>query len=691
MLKDLSLIEKGNIDFSKLAEISLSESFKSEFANRIKSDSLSISFDTYSATIFRKPNHSVFSTKYFSMAVLCKEYALAAFDYFKIFDRFFRDRYPAADFEEGKVRQFCQENTVFENNDDLNFFVRCFFDKAFAGCKNIGNGSSYRGTSDVFGSLMLKFFPIPDASSDIFGYLVYLLVKNDDLYGLLEREIGGSLYKSIEIEYTESLSSTANACAKQIIDKIYDFDKFDRINALFRVSTNVKIEAKEICSENVLCSVFIQPGSEQYGNRTFTDREYTFDADGKQVFSCRLTNQWCGFGKPDGDESRNGRNYLWALRDIVNLHYAGIFKIENDGSAAKITRFVHNKQNDAEVSLENYINKFQLFNTDSLAFRYIRSLLSKSFTILTGNSGTGKTRIARNFAQWMNVEGLDNVLLLPVGADWTDNTKIFGYYNPLANEGSGEYIKTNVLKLIERANAHPEVPFFLILDEMNLSHVERYFSDFLSLMETPDESIKLNGYGSELRFPKNLFVTGTVNIDETTYMFSPKVLDRANVIEFKPEMNDVLGSLMQSSKGDEIVPADPGYAEAFMKLANEVREDEIHDGLKLGEIETHLKDLYEKLQDAGFEFAYRTVKEIRLYAIAAYELCEDKSKYDVKQVVDEQIVQKILPKIHGNKKQIGKMLVELSEYFKSHELELSDKKVEEMKKHLERFQYASFV
>uniref|UniRef100_UPI00402A96AA hypothetical protein n=1 Tax=Succinivibrio sp. TaxID=2053619 RepID=UPI00402A96AA len=74
--------------------------------------------------------------------------------------------------------------------------------------------------------------------------------------------------------------------------------------------------------------------------------------------------------------------------------------------------------------------------------------------------------------------------MVPVGADWTDNTKLLGFYNPLANDGKGKYVKTQILSLIERANSHPTVPFFLILDEMNLSHVERYFADFLSHMET---------------------------------------------------------------------------------------------------------------------------------------------------------------------------------------------------------------
>lgn len=182
------------------------------------------------------------------------------------------------------------------------------------------------------------------------------------------------------------------------------------------------------------------------------------------------------------------------------------------------------------------------FKTD-FSRRYITSLLAKPFVILAGNSGTGKTRISKRFAKYLEVldeDGEPNWLLVPVGADWTDNTKVLGFFNPIADGGKGAYEETGILRLIERANANPEVPYFLILDEMNLSHVERYFSDFLSHMETigEDNLIVLDGYGDggadRLPYPQNLFVVGTVNIDETTYMFSPKVLDRANVIEFKP-------------------------------------------------------------------------------------------------------------------------------------------------------------
>ena len=348
--------------------------------------------------------------------------------------------------------------------------------------------------------------------------------------------------------------------------------------------------------------------------------------------------------------------------------------------------------------------KLSAFSKKIIFSRYILSLLAKPFVILSGNSGTGKTRIALRFAKYLEKQTdteITNTLLIPVGADWTDNTKILGYFNPLANDGKGEYVKSEILSFLELAKENPSIPFFLILDEMNLSHVERYFSDFLSAMESGEPILLYKKpedcecvVPEKITLPENLFVTGTVNIDETTYMFSPKVLDRANVIEFKPEMKDVLDNLISAASSDEQKTAESGVAEGFMELANKIRNGDVPDELKneLEKIKLVLESIYKILEKSGFEFAYRTAKEIRLYAIASYETCEDKSQFNINSVIDQQIVQKILPKIHGNKKQIGSMLVELkTELEKNNDFELSQEKVSSMIDKLEKYQYASFI
>lgn len=364
------------------------------------------------------------------------------------------------------------------------------------------------------------------------------------------------------------------------------------------------------------------------------------------------------------------------------------------------------KKEDIEIEEEPVIDenidnkKFSVssFSNDIYTSRYIKSLLAKPFVILTGNSGTGKTRIATRFAEYLEKNDDNektNHLLIPVGADWTDNTKILGFYNPLKKE----YQSTPVLDFILLAEQNPDIPFFLILDEMNLSHVERYFSDFLSAMES-GEPIPLykkdadceSSIPEKIVLPDNLFVTGTVNIDETTYMFSPKVLDRANVIEFKPEMSDVLENLVSSSESASINPAEPGVAEGFMKLANDVRSGNIPDEVKpiLNEMKPILEAFYKELEKYGFEFAYRTVKEIRLYTIAAW-LTAEGTKPTAIEIADVQILQKILPKIHGNRKQIGELLDNLEKLCTEKELNNSLSKICQMKDHLNRFQYASFI
>lgn len=329
--------------------------------------------------------------------------------------------------------------------------------------------------------------------------------------------------------------------------------------------------------------------------------------------------------------------------------------------------------------------------TDRLSKRFVNSLLAKPFVILTGNSGTGKTRIATRFAKFMEVQFKDgnNYELISVGADWTDNTAIIGYFNPMGKEGHGEYCETAILRLLVRAIEHPDYPFFLILDEMNLSHVERYFSDFLSHMETPDTLYKIEKYSDkEFTYPDNLFVIGTVNIDETTYMFSPKVLDRANVIEFKPDKDSILSMFDQQSFDVEVESADDKTIKAFMALSRRIRNDEYK--MDLEPAKQLFGQVYDILEENGFEFAYRTVKEICRYIYAANELYG--TSFSLDKTIDEQIIQKLLPKIYGNRRSIGDMLDNLTNVVsKENSYSLSSEKLHQMQKRLENTQYVSFI
>ena len=207
------------------------------------------------------------------------------------------------------------------------------------------------------------------------------------------------------------------------------------------------------------------------------------------------------------------------------------------------------------------INQTGLVYSDNLIKRFAFSLMSKKFLILSGLAGSGKTQLALAFASSLVKNREKQMGVVSVGADWTNREPLLGFPNALQ---PGKYVKpeSGVLDLLIEANKpeNADKPFFLILDEMNMSYVERYFADFLSAMESkepislwnPEEA---NGKNDEVdrvpqkvALPKNLFIIGTINVDETTYMFSPKVLDRANVIEFKiaeKEMAEFLKDLKE--------------------------------------------------------------------------------------------------------------------------------------------------
>lgn len=295
-----------------------------------------------------------------------------------------------------------------------------------------------------------------------------------------------------------------------------------------------------------------------------------------------------------------------------------------------------------------------------LLTRFTSSLVTKSFLILTGLSGSGKTKLAQAFVKWIS-ESKSQYRIIPIGADWTNREPLLGYPNALEKN---QYIKpdSGALSLIlEAAKAENQSkPFFLILDEMNLSHVERYFADFLSAMES-GEPIPLHN-GNEnwgdvpptIALPKNLFIIGTVNIDETTYMFSPKVLDRANVIEFRVTEQEMETYLSGNTtlKLDELDAQGAGMAASFVALANEksLQPDNTE------ELREELLKFFTELKKTGAEFGYRSASEIYRFAAVVNRL--DPS-WELSQIIDAAVMQKLLPKVHGSRRKLEPVLTAL--------------------------------
>ncbi|WP_420636288.1 hypothetical protein [Candidatus Palauibacter sp.] len=275
---------------------------------------------------------------------------------------------------------------------------------------------------------------------------------------------------------------------------------------------------------------------------------------------------------------------------------------------------------------------------------------------------------------------LENSVVVPVRPDWMDNRGLLGYLNPLTNE----YSTTPFLSLLldaqeeemrakrEERDAHP---FFVVLDEMNLARVEHYFSDFLSALESGEaiplhDSQKIEAGETKsgtqvprkLRVPGNVFFTGTVNVDETTYMFSPKVLDRAFTIEFDRVNLEgyTAGEGSEERSGLDLSADDerlrlkpytkPGRDEwlKFTELAG-------------GRFYKTLAELHGILEREHRHFGYRVANEIARFVNLAREQSADKDNAAAA-AFDLALLQKVLPKFHGTQQELEDLLKRLFDF-----------------------------
>jgi len=364
-----------------------------------------------------------------------------------------------------------------------------------------------------------------------------------------------------------------------------------------------------------------------------------------------------------------------------------VFNEQNRAESSKIMHQPTKADFVRPVSKENLYDYYQsnnYFFSREILTRYFLSLKTKPFVILTGISGTGKTKIAQVFAEYMcqdeaPEERENRYAFVPVKPDWMDNKGLLGYYNLLDQK----YYATKVLLLLLEAEENPEKPYFVILDEMNLAKVEQYFSDFLSIMEsrtanspqgepldlhTVSEAQTPDGRSVHqwFRIPPNVYFTGTVNVDESTYMFSPKVLDRANVIEF----NDV--DIMNYEKGiiasDQFVLQDQDVRQKLLPKDGEIpfcSKTDFMDALKtMPEVRDSLSKISGILHPYNLHFGYRVVNEISRYILNAHEMVQD---FDLEETMDIQILQKILPKFHGTQAKLEEPLLKLLAFCKGEE------------------------
>ncbi len=285
---------------------------------------------------------------------------------------------------------------------------------------------------------------------------------------------------------------------------------------------------------------------------------------------------------------------------------------------------------------------------------YYLSLKSKPFVILAGTSGTGKTKLVRLFAEAIGA----NYKLISVRPDWSDSSDLFGHTNL-----KGNFVPGTITEYIKKACDDLNHPYFLCLDEMNLARVEYYLSDFLSLIETRawedncirtekidlDESSKPQFEG--LYLPENLYVVGTVNMDETTFPFSKKVLDRANTIEFS-EVNLLPSFDKNNEVIDKLEIENDFLVSKYLTLLVDTKSEQQP---LVEKVCNELNEINEILKKANSHVGYRVRDEIVFYMLNNDEF----KVLDYNKALDYEIMQKILPRIQGSTQGIKDLLIEL--------------------------------
>ena len=339
-------------------------------------------------------------------------------------------------------------------------------------------------------------------------------------------------------------------------------------------------------------------------------------------------------------------------------------------------------------------------NTTSISKVYrpfITAIKSKPFLLLAGISGTGKSRIVRELARACWDEGSKefeaqkprNFEMVQVKPNWHDSSELIGYVSRIGVDKDGNpkpvFVAGEFLKFVARAWEEQDVPYFLCLDEMNLAPVEQYFAEYLSVVEsrkadgkgniktdpvlkkskedwyrvltgelTDDDEVRNRFLEDGICIPQNLIVIGTVNMDETTFSFSRKVLDRAMTIE----MNEVNLEGGLDSRHERIGKL--GAAELIGTAVEGVDIYKQHQDVCDTAIE-YLQKINEKLEGTPFKIAYRTRNEVLLYVVnnLPYNQIEgdDESTYKeefvIARALDEITNMKILSRIEGDESKVS--------------------------------------
>lgn len=341
--------------------------------------------------------------------------------------------------------------------------------------------------------------------------------------------------------------------------------------------------------------------------------------------------------------------YILTVEDEFGEFQIGVYGQRASSPLVRGRFYKSNQDNGQDYDAREHLTKYYKVG-DVLKLEKIGE---KRFRVVSVND---KTTVKK-----MNAYELSNIkchCFIPVRSDWTDNSELFGFYNLIEQK----YHIPTFLEFILTAINNPEYPFFVLFDEMNLSKVEHYFSDVLSCLESrlydngelKQEKIVLhNGLDqlttdsevfehipNSIEIPPNLYITGTVNIDESTYMFSPKVLDRANVIEFNEVNLVAYGDNTYEDNTSYKLTSFPDFT--HLTLATKSVYERLPSMIK-----EHLVAINDILKKYNLHFGYRTANEVALYIQNAMAYIDENSETQLA-ALDHQLVQKIFPKLNGS-------------------------------------------
>ncbi|WP_425801219.1 MrcB family domain-containing protein [Desulfitobacterium sp. Sab5] len=348
--------------------------------------------------------------------------------------------------------------------------------------------------------------------------------------------------------------------------------------------------------------------------------------------------------------------------------------------------------------IKAFIEESGFYFPSGLIENFYLSLKTKPFMILAGISGTGKTKLVELFAEAVGAtEENGRFTLIPVRPDWSDPTDLLGY-----RDLTGVFKPGKLTRVFWEASqlSQKDKPYFVCLDEMNLARVEHYFSDILSVMETrrwkvgeiitdallEEDEIRVliekqdancmdsEGEGGDdpsvLQIPENVYIIGTVNMDETTQPFSKKVLDRAQTIEFNEiDLNHFPKVEVKSLNEPERDLNNLVVPNSFLKSNYLLLKDVYLGNEALVERTTkRLMEVNKILEAVHSNVGFRVRDTICFYMVnnERFELLPEDEAFDL------QLLQKILPRLQGSHASIKRALLQLMAFAIDQRLNLEE-------------------